>query len=202
MGGCGSGYWERSGSRTTVEGCRWIDVSAWNRDGLLKPGTVFTTTWDRDGETVASIGVSVRLGAVLLSYRWSAHDYEYENVQQHVPIERTLCNFGGSRPWFICPGFQNYVHCGCRVVKLYSAGMLFACRSCHNLAYRSQNEHRSDRAARKARKIRMRLGGSPSFGEPFPQKPKWMHRRTYWRLEMEAEDAEAACWAGLAERFS
>ncbi len=33
-------------------------------------------------------------------------------------------------------------------------------------------------------------GGSPCIVDPFPEKPKGMHWRTYQRLQLEAEGAE------------
>jgi hypothetical protein len=45
-------------------------------------------------------------------------------------------------------------------------------------------------AARRAEKIRARLGGTAA--EPFRVKPRGMHWRTYRRLCEEAEHAEAA----------
>src|SRR5580704_8852497 len=44
---------------------------------------------------------------------------------------------------------------------------------------------------RKAQSIRMRLGGNPDPCEPFPAKPRRMHRRTYLLLRAQAEEAEA-----------
>ena len=47
----------------------------------------------------------------------------------------------------------------------------------------------------------MKLGGSPSLAEPFPDKPKGMWWRTYWRLKTGAEEAEYQSWLGVAQRF-
>ncbi len=41
----------------------------------------------------------------------------------------------------------------------------------------------------KALKIRGRLGGSANMGEPFPSKPRYMHRRTYQCLRRQYEAA-------------
>jgi len=39
------------------------------------------------------------------------------------------------------------------------------------------------------RRIHRRLGGSANLIEPFPEKPKGMHHKTYWRLLLEYEKA-------------
>ena len=46
------------------------------------------------------------------------------------------------------------------------------------------------RAGRRAQKIKMRLGGSNDPLEPFPQKPRGMHWRTYRRLRDQAHAAQ------------
>ena len=74
---------------------------------------------------------------------------------------------------------------------LYLAGELFACRKCYGLAYASQQGGLLFRNLRKAQSIRMRLGGNPDPCEPFPAKPRRMHRRTYLLLRAQAEEAEA-----------
>ena len=101
----------------------------------------------------------------------------------------TKCTFG-RRTWFVCPGVLHGVTCGRRVAKLYLNGVYFLCRSCCGLAYATQRESRAGRLTIKAQRIRMRLGGSPSFADPFPYKPKGMHWVTYWKLRFKADDAE------------
>jgi hypothetical protein len=91
------------GGRTTCEECRSIDIRRWYREGWLKPGQNFSTTWSREGEPAGSISVRSELDAVILSYRartsWAA---EWEPIEQRVPITWTDCHFGGRRPWFMC----------------------------------------------------------------------------------------------------
>jgi hypothetical protein len=76
------------------------------------------------------------------------------------------------------------------VAILYAAGDLFACRHCYGLAYASQSESPRDRYSSRAQKIRMRLGGSPNLLEPFPEKPRGMHWRTYNSLRARSLTAE------------
>jgi hypothetical protein len=52
---------------------------------------------------------------------------------------------------------------------------------------------------RRAQKIKMRLGGSDDPLEPFPQRPRGMHRRTYRRLREQAHAADADADGLLAE---
>ena len=109
---------------------------------------------------------------------------------------RVPCEFGGNRPYFLCPGVVNGIACGRRVIKLYGVGRYFLCRHCYRLVYASQREDDMDRAVRRARKIRVRLGGAPARAPLFPERPKGMWWRTYERLlatalvSEEAADAE------------
>jgi hypothetical protein len=84
----------------------------------------------------------------------------------------------------------NGIACGRRIVKLHGPGRYFLCRHCYRLANASQREGKGDRALRRAKKIRQRLGGDAAMAEPFPQKPKGMWRRTYQRLCEQASGAE------------
>lgn len=185
------------GGHITVEECRSLDVNRWHRKGLLRPGQWFSWVWrDEDGEKEASINVTTYPDAVELSYTIWPGTEDAEKVRYSVSITWTECNYGGQRPWFVCP------KCGRRVGKLYLYfGKYFLCRHCWGLAYESQREDRAYRLMRKAQKIRRRLGGSPALGDPFPDKPKGMHWNTYRRLLREIEEAEYESWIAAAERF-
>jgi len=100
------------------------------------------------------------------------------------------CRFGGTRPYFICPGVVNGIICGRRVTKLYGATRYFLCRHCYRLAYASQREDRYDRALRRANDIRIRIGGDPGTESLLPRRPKGMHERTYQHLRSKILSAE------------
>jgi hypothetical protein len=116
-------------------------------------------------------------------------------VKEPVPLEWTPCNFGGERPWFVCPG----AGCGRRVAVLYGPGRYFLCRHCYGLSYQSQREDKMHRALRRAQKIRQRLGGTANMMEPFPDKPNGMHHDTYLRLFWEHHEAEMEQLIGMRE---
>ena len=68
--------------------------------------------------------------------------------------------------------------CGRRVAILYCS-RYFVCRHCLNLSYESQKENAIQRVDRRAWALRERCGGWGSLFDPFPGRPKGMHRRTY-----------------------
>ena len=204
MGGLGSGNWYRFGKKTTVEECRSLDVRRLHGEGLLELGYRFSWSWSRAGRQIASIGCVVlgehRAERVILLFRHrSGPSAEWEDVQELVELDWTPCNFGNERPWFLCPGLVNGVRCGRRVAVLYCPGRYFLCRHCYDLAYESQRENEMHRALRRAQAIRERLGGSANMTEPFPEKPKGMHWRTYERLFWEHHEAEMEQLAGMRE---
>jgi hypothetical protein len=48
----------------------------------------------------------------------------------------------------------------------------------------------------------MRLGGTGSVDDLFPEKPNRMRRTTYERLKEKAEEAEWQLWQALSEWYS
>ncbi len=66
MGGSNSG---RHGGKGTTQGRNTMDVRKWQRDGVLIPGSRFTSSWTCNGQPSGSIGVIVNTGSVNLIYR-------------------------------------------------------------------------------------------------------------------------------------
>jgi hypothetical protein len=196
VGGLGSGSWYRFNKKTTTDECQSIDIRYLHRNGLLQPGHSFSLRWSRAGRQTGSIGGVAHDDRVTFFYHHRrSSGGEWEEVKKTVALEWTPCNFGGQRPWFLCPG----AGCGRRVAVLYGPGKYFLCRHCYDLSYESQREGKANRALRRAQKIRERLGGSANMMEPFPERPKGMHLKTYMRMCWEHHEAEREQLAGMRE---
>lgn len=94
--------------------------------------------------------------------------------------------------WLVCPT------CDHSRLSLYLSsepGPVWRCRRCARLGYQSEHLDPGRRAARQARAIRQRLGGSGSIVEAIPERPKGMHLRTYRQLCASIVDAEERYFA-------
>jgi len=182
MGGSGSGYRYRWNSKTTTESQYKIDIRWMKKQRYLHPGAAGILSWTCRGEVSGLIGFRVETDRLVLNSRHRQIGGEWENIEDEIFFTRTPCNYGGNRQWFLCPG------CNRRVAVVYG-GKYYRCRHCHHLTYSSQQESKSDRLMRKARKIRARLGASNNLTEPILFKPKNMHQKTFDRLRREADDA-------------
>lgn len=196
MGGFGSGT--SGGKRCTDDMCS-LDVRRIHREGLLAPGRFSTWLWSHNGQPTATICFRAEEDRLVLSYNIrNTHQVggEWEAMNYPVLLDWTSCGFGGWRVWWRCPA-QG---CGRRVAVLYG-GRVFACRRCNRLAYRSQRERQDDRAARRADRIRRRLGWDAGILNPNGPKPKGMHWRTFERLEREHDAHVNAALVGMAHRM-
>jgi len=195
MGGPGSGFYIRWGRKATAEEQLRIDIRWMKQQGRLSPGTASSLSWSCRGEESGSIRYRMYADHMVLIYRVRSRGGDWEDVQQVVRFDRTPCHFGGYRTWLLCP------RCGKRVAVLYGAGKYFWCRHCHDLTYSSQQEDRPDRLLRKARKIRKRLGASDDLIEPIWHRPKGMHQKTFDRLRVAAEIANANAWYIMGQKL-
>ncbi len=169
----------------------------WQRDGLLTPGHSFSWQWTRNGEKVANIQVQAESDQVILIYRHRSSGGEWKEERYPVHLDWSPCNFGGQRAWFLCPASG----CGRRVAILYGGG-IFACRHCYQLAYPSQRETTDDRAARRADRIRERLGWKQGILNPRGwEKPKGMHWGTFERLTTKHDVLVQNALNGIARRI-
>ena len=183
MGGLGSGRHWCIASKNVTSDLKSIDIRLWHREGLLSPGQSFNWKWSYDGEPIGSIQVLTESERVQLKYSYCSFNQEWGHEYYPVHLNWTSCNFGGERPWFLCPASG----CGHRVAVLYG-GNVFACRHCHDLAYQSQRESIDNRALRRANKIRDRLEWEPGVLNGKGPKPKGMHWSTFQRLISEYDD--------------
>lgn len=161
MGGYESSRWRSHWTRDTTDGLRRLDVRELARCGQLRPGTRSRWSWTRYGQLVAEIDLDARTDALLLDYRIKRPaDPDGRTIAERIALDFTPCHFGGSRPWFRCPG------CGRRRAVLYSVSGRFRCMGCHDLAHASTRGPK--RSQRLADKPRMQLGVSSSAA---PRRP-------------------------------
>ena len=171
-------------SNSLTEQCPSIDVSNY-KDDIRAPGSGgVINTWSRNGAVV--------MQRVLRCDRLSVT--VQGDTDQRIGLSWTRCNYGGERPWFLCPTWG----CGRRVRKLYTRdGIYFRCRRCLDLRYASQYEDSTYRALSQLRSIRARLGGTTDITLPFPGRPSGMHRRTYEGLREQAQRHERRYLDGM-----
>jgi hypothetical protein len=112
-----------------------------------------------------------------LSYKFRFNGCDWENLDYALEIDWTVCNYGGKRPWFLCPARG----CGRRVAILYGE-RIFACRHCYRLIYECQREAPHYRAMRRGYKLHERLRGFWGIEDGLPTRPRGMHQRTYATL--------------------
>jgi hypothetical protein len=104
-----------------------------------------------------------------------------QTLPQQIRISWTPCHLGGWRSWMHCP------YCEKRVAKLLKGIGGYFCRTClGNPLYASQAKSSHGRRHFELCKIRLLLNGNASPLEPFPERPRGMHRKTYDRLKARA----------------
>jgi hypothetical protein len=137
---------------------------------IRKPKIPFS----RESGNVSPQNFRCGFSGTLRTVYWTGELFE---IDDKIFLATSRPPFGGLRWWFVCP------HLNRRVRKLYLplGGRHFWSRRAYELPYASQRETKYDRALRRARKLRLRLGGDPADDE-YPDKPVRMRWATYSRL--------------------
>ena len=151
MGGYGSGGWNATGRLTTAD-VPYLSINILKKEGVLQEDFSGNLRWNAN-EHLIMANVSFCSNSNVLSIANSETGRTKE-----ISVTWEICPFGGQRPFFCCPG------CSQRVLKIFYVER-FQCRRCHGLSYPSQREREgeSDRAQRRADKIRVRMDGEPGW---------------------------------------
>jgi len=134
MGGYGSGR-KKTRERELIENCDYLDISIISKYGCWLLPT-YTEIEHMDGK----------------DYLWIHYNkYLYgprSSLIKYIEIVKTYPAFGGERLWLKCPG------CSKRARKVYrpTSKILFKCRKCYDLMYRSQESNVYDGIRRKLAK--------------------------------------------------
>ena len=196
MGGKGSGTWYRWDTQTTIEQIRRIDIRLLKARGSLvkhpNQVSVGNLSWSRGGEPSGYINFRCYFDRLELSYRYREGDGNWVPTDQTIHLEHTPCHFGGDRAWFTCPRCQR------RVGILCGAGVLFLCRHCYRLPYRSQMEGKIDRLITRKHELGEKIFEHYENGEGYGKK-KGMHWKTYNRLAAKYHHLELR-WCKALER--
>jgi hypothetical protein len=183
MGGFGSGGWNARHA-SPVEYHRRMDAGLMCRERVFREGYLGRLQWKSEDGECNWIGTAFRDGFLILDFKFRRNGGEWDPVKQTVSIVRFPCPKGGETALFLCP------RCGARRKYLYGASRLFLCRRCHKLPYASQRERDCDRAGRRARKLRRKLGVEIGMGNWVGPKPKGMHQATFDRVRNEIHACE------------
>ncbi|WP_146807047.1 hypothetical protein [Acetobacter cibinongensis] len=183
MGGFGSG--RPYEGRPRVGAAKQIKIGAMAKMGALTEGWSASLKWSGSG--CDDMEGTFADDTLRLSWNVEA-DRESLHVVMPISVSWSDCNYGGRRPWMICP------YCARRVSTLHlsSNSKQLACRHCFNMTYESRNVDAIGRSWMREEKLLKRVGGTCGGGlsSRGPSRPKGMHRTTYHRICKAAFDEE------------
>lgn len=161
-----------------------LKVSQLHKIGALEAGTACTLRWGDDSR----VSMATSTDRVVLGYT-----YQGRETTTRIMLSRTPCNYGGDRPWLICPRLG----CHHRAGVLFLYGGAFMCRHCTGLLYASQAETANWRANLQAWKLRSRLGikAGDMTQAGYIERPKGKHRKTHERDIDRLSRLERKAWS-------
>ncbi|MBC8875898.1 MAG: hypothetical protein H8E44_41260 [Planctomycetes bacterium] len=140
MDDSGGGRYRCPGTRLTVEDCLSLSIVTLRKHGLLSgQGAGQRFTWrDEQGEIVSSVNVVVDMEhepSPSARFRYTVRSDEVlHDVDLRVALTPTPTRHEGRRWWYACPACKRRAG----VLHLPPGEKIFACRSCHDLSYRSR----------------------------------------------------------------
>lgn len=151
-----------------------IDLASFERDWFASnhEGKI---VWSRAGRNTGTIGFRLQQDCMELRYTYG-QGTDRKEIRERVDFTFTAPKFGGQRRWFICPECENR----CRTLF---GGRYFRCRKCRRATYPSQYNQLRLPGLSSIENARKSLNGDTGIFDPFPEKPKGMHWRTYRRLK-------------------
>ena len=181
MGGRRSTRWNGTVTRTETDPLLQLDIAQLKHGGALEPGAAIAYTWSSRGQVTGQLLSVMQTGRLVLTlyYRYRRWNQDaWTSVEDDIEVDTTPCNFGGSRPWLVCP------KCRSRRGVLFCLDGYFRCRTCHNLAYSSTREDLLTRRVRRCRELQHQLQGR-GYDHPIweiPDRPQGMSRFRYETL--------------------
>lgn len=180
MGGILSTRWDGIRTRATTGMYISLDISELNKAGGLTPGALAKHVCQLGDQNGGFETYMQRDGWLQLTYAIKQNGKVLTTVKRLLAIDRTPCNYGGSRPWLSCPDCGN----PCR--RIYCVNGMFACRLCHNLAYASSQLSEQGRVRRRFLQLRKRLDlDARPYEWDIPGRPAGMHGETYSQFAFE-----------------
>jgi hypothetical protein len=188
MGGSGSGPYGDGGkiAKSTVEKSLSLDANKLKAELYDDNSFIWSWSWEVGvapwiKKEKSEVAIFIEKELMILSYSTCSNKY-----LDPVGITWTKCNYGGKRPWFLCPG------CTKRVGKLYLKNGIFRCRKCNDLTYKrcqiSGNDFSviTERMYELADRLQLKDFKVYELDRNY-FKPKGMHQKTFYKLSEELE---------------
>lgn len=160
-----------------------IRVSDLIKAGGLTPRQTYDLKWANGSEAGVSTGEDV----LRMSY-----SFKGEDRLSLIVLSYSACNYGGQRPWLVCPMPRCAERAG--VLFIYYGNVM--CRKCTGLYYASQCATANWRMTERMWKLRVKHGikrGDLRPPSTIP-KPKGKHYRTHKREIDYLEHIEHKAW--------
>lgn len=132
----------RTAYKDELDGLLALDMVDLKKMNFFWGNSTQVITWTRrpsGHKSRITLNIDLYSGLARLSYTiTNQFTGEKDDVSYVVELDKTPCNLGGVRHWFICPLVKDGVPCRKRVRKLYMNSRYFGCRTCQDLTYSSQ----------------------------------------------------------------